>query len=70
MAPEVYEYQYHSNGILKEERWIIYQDDSKQDINTDSISKFNELGLEIKGIYKEYDEGFEEITTYEYKSRD
>ena len=70
MAPEVYEYQYHSNGILKEERWIIYQDESKEDINTESISIFNELGLEIKGIYKEYDEGFEEITTYEYKSRD
>ncbi len=70
MPPEIYKYQYHTNGILKEERWIVYKEERKEDIKYESITTFNDLGLEIKGVSKEYDENFEEITTYEYKIKE
>jgi hypothetical protein len=70
MSPEIYEFQYHNNGVLKQERWIIYKDESKTDIKYESISIFNDLGLEVKDISKEYKKDFEEITTYEYKLKE
>ncbi len=67
MPPETIEYQYHTNGVLQEERWLVFNDEHGEAIKYETISIYDERGLEIKDVYKEYDENFEEITNYEYK---
>ena len=70
MPPETIEYQYHTNGVLQEERWLVFNDEHGEAIKYETISIYDERGLEIKDVYKEYDENFEEITNYEYKLTD
>ncbi len=55
---------YFENKFLE-----IYEtkDGSKTDIKYESISVFNDLGLEVKDVSREHNKNFEEITVYEYK---
>ncbi|MGB1204302.1 MAG: hypothetical protein ACPG5B_01580 [Chitinophagales bacterium] len=67
MPPEIFEYEYHQNGVLKEKRWIIYKDENRIDKKYEAISVYNELGLEIKKSGKHYIKNWEETTIYTYK---
>ena len=70
MPPEIYEYKYHENGVMKEEKWIIYTDESKQGIKYKAITTYNMDGLETGGIAEDFVRNFKEITTYRYKMRE
>ncbi len=67
MPPEVYEYRYHTNGTVREEKWIIYEDESKEVKKTELITTYNDRGLEVKTQYFIYAEKEVEVTHYEYK---
>ena len=66
MPPEIYEYTYHNSGQLKEEKWIVFKGEGMAEKTYAYISAFNQLGLEIKTVEKNYVKNSEEITTYSY----
>lgn len=67
MPPDTYEYSYHNNGVLKEEKWTTYADMNATTIKVLYITEYNELGLETKEIIKDYSDNSEQIYLYEYK---
>ena len=69
MPPEIYQFNYHDNGVVKEEKWIIYSDESKETVKYEHITRYNKVGLEISDHAKDYRDGSEELSSYEYKMR-
>lgn len=69
MPPETYTYEYFEDGSLKEEKWIIYLDETKQNKTYESYSVFNKLGLKIKEVSIDYVQDAETITSYKYKMK-
>ncbi|MEL6988854.1 MAG: hypothetical protein AAGK97_13665 [Bacteroidota bacterium] len=67
MPPEVCIYKYYDNGRQKEEHCITYMNEAKEELKNESITILDESGLVIKEIYKDHEEGTEEISEYSYR---
>jgi len=69
MPQEVYDYVYHKNGVLKQETWTIYKNVGKTEIRDIFITEYNDIGLEIKEVCKDFSEYSEETLTYKYRMK-
>lgn len=67
MPPEIREYTYHNNGVLKEDKWTIFANKNRTIIKDLYSTEYNELGLEIKETIKDFSDLSEQIYLYHYK---
>lgn len=66
MGPEIYTYTYHPNDKLKEKKWLIYLNEEKSELKYEYVDQFDEQGLLIQEVAKNYVKGTEEITDHVY----
>lgn len=67
MMPEITDYSYYDNGVLKEENWIVYANEEETEKKYETITTYNNKGIVVKDFYKDYKSDFTEITEYSYK---
>lgn len=67
MIPEICTYKYFDSGKIEQEKWTVFVDFRMKDKKYESISHYNENGLEVKTEVFDYKKESKEITLFEYK---